>query len=155
MAVDRKRGIVRTLSDRTSWVTASALAQEMGCSSRTIKTDIMRLNSMHEGLIESGPKGYRLADSAASSRILSNVSPEVPQTAEARKRYILFELLMRHRELSCADLAESLYISLATLDNELVAIKRELPITVCRCGHEAGLSMWKVVHGANVKWLLS
>lgn len=126
MAVDRKRGIVRILSDRTSWVTASALAQEMGCSSRTIKTDIMRLNSMHEGLIESGPKGYRLADSAASSRILSNVSPEVPQTAEARKRYILFELLMRHRELSCADLAESLYISLATLDNELVAIKREL-----------------------------
>lgn len=97
MAVDRKRGIVRILSDRTSWVTASALAQEMGCSSRTIKTDIMRLNSMHEGLIESGPKGYRLADSAASSRILSNVSPEVPQTAEARKRYILFELLMRHR----------------------------------------------------------
>ena len=33
---------------------------------------------------------------------------------------------MRHRKVRAADLAESLYISLATLDNELVAIKREL-----------------------------
>ena len=77
-------------------------------------------------MIVASSKGYRIEDAAAAAQLLSQQTSEVPQTAEARKRYILFELLMRRREVRTADLAESLYISLATLDNELVAIKREL-----------------------------
>lgn len=126
MDVDRKREIVRILQSRSTWVTAASLASELACSSRTVKSDITRLNAQHEGLIQAGPKGYCLANLDAVSHILSSGNNDVPQTAEDRKRYILFELLMRHRELSCAELAETLYISLATLDNELVAIKREL-----------------------------
>lgn len=126
MDVDRRKEIVRILLAHAAWVTASALASEVGCSSRTVKSDITRLNGQYENLIESGTKGYRLVDEERAKQILSNEGADIPQTADARKRYILFELLMRHRELSCADLADTLFISLATLDNELVAIKREL-----------------------------
>lgn len=127
MDVDRRKELLRILSARPTWVTAASLASEIGVSSRTVKSDITRLNGQYEGLIESGAKGYRLADAARAARILTDEKDAaVPQTAEDRKRYILFELLMRHHELSCAELADTLFISLSTLDNEIVAIKREL-----------------------------
>jgi len=123
---DRSREIVRILESGASWTTASQIASQVGCSSRTVKSDITALNRTHEGMIVASSKGYRIEDATAAAQLLSQQANEVPQTAEARKRYILFELLMRHRKVRAADLAESLYISLATLDNELVAIKREL-----------------------------
>ena len=126
MSSDRSREIVRILESRATWTTASQIASQVGCSSRTVKSDITALNRTHEGMIVASSKGYRIEDAAAAARLLSQQTNEVPQTAEARKRFILFELLMRHRKVRAADLAESLYISLATLDNELVAIKREL-----------------------------
>lgn len=127
MDVDRRKELLRIMSARPTWVTAASLASEIGFSSRTIKSDITRLNGQYGGLIESGAKGYRLADAARAARILTDEKDAaVPQTAEDRKRYILFELLMRHHELSCAELADTLFISLSTLDNEIVAIKREL-----------------------------
>ena len=121
-----KQEIVRILESGASWTTASQIASQVGCSSRTVKSDITALNRTHEGMIVASSKGYRIEDATAAAQLLSQQANEVPQTAEARKRYILFELLMRHRKVRAADLAESLYISLATLDNELVAIKREL-----------------------------
>lgn len=126
MSSDRSREIVRILESGASWTTASQIASQVGCSSRTVKSDITALNRTHEGMIVASSKGYRIEDATAAAQLLSQQANEVPQTAEARKRYILFELLMRHRKVRAADLAESLYISLATLDNELVAIKREL-----------------------------
>ena len=126
MSLDRSREIVRILESRATWTTASQIASQVGCSSRTVKSDITTLNCTYEGMIVASSKGYRIEDAAAAAQLLSQQTSEVPQTAEARKRYILFELLMRRREVRTADLAESLYISLATLDNELVAIKREL-----------------------------
>lgn len=127
MDVDRRNELLRILSARPTWITAALLASEVGFSSRTVKSDITRLNSQYGGLIESGAKGYRLADAARAAQILAHEKDAaVPQTAEERKRYILFELLMRHHELSCSELADTLFISLSTLDNEIVAIKREL-----------------------------
>jgi len=126
VSLDRSREIVRILESRATWTTASQIASQVGCSSRTVKSDITTLNCTYEGMIVASSKGYRIEDASAAAQLLSQQTSEVPQTAEARKRYILFELLMRRRKVRTADLAESLYISLATLDNELVAIKREL-----------------------------
>lgn len=126
MDSERSREIIRFLESRATWTTAAQIASQVGCSSRTVKSDITALNRAAEGMIVASSKGYRIGDASAAAQLLSKQTSEVPQTAEARKRYILFELLMRHREVRTTDLADSLFISLATLDNELVAIKREL-----------------------------
>ena len=129
MGQERGRQIVRILERTDTWTTAAALADELGCSPRTVKSDVAALNRASEGLVEASGRGYRLANLAAAEGLLAPEAacgPEVPQNAEERKRQILFDLLMRRRAVSAEDLAERLCISLSTLDNELVPIKREL-----------------------------
>ena len=120
----RSQKLVQILEQNVGWTTASVLASELGCSPRTVKSDIATLNRQEKGLVEASSKGYRLAKprQEATPFILS----DMPQTAAERKRQILFDLLMRHRYVSVEQLASQLCISLATLDNELASIKREL-----------------------------
>lgn len=126
MDSDRGSSIVRILERNGAWTTASALAAELGCSSRTVKSDISALNRRAPGVIVSGSKGYRIGDAQLVASLISHSKAGVPQNVSERKKHILFELLMRNRAVSAADLAEDLCVSLSTLDNELVAVKREL-----------------------------
>ena len=123
---NRSYSIVRILERNDDWTTASALAAELGCSARTIKNDISTLNKRAAGVVLSGPKGYRLGDAAQAAELTARRDAGVPQNMDERKKHILFELLMRRRHVSSAELAEELCVSLATLDNELVSVKREL-----------------------------
>ncbi len=126
MGSDRGSSIVRILERTGTWTTASALAAELGCSARTVKSDVASLNRRAPGVIASGPKGYRIGDSQLIASLVSREPTDAPQTMDERKRHILFELLMRNRKVDAIDLTDELCVSLSTLDNELVAVKREL-----------------------------
>lgn len=135
MGQQRTQQLVAILQSSATWTTAFALASELGCSPRTVKSDVAALNRQTPGLVEASGKGYRLADAGRAAELLVPAVADVPQTAEERKRQILFDLLMRHRDVSAEELAGRLCISLATLDNELVPIKRELAgygLTLCQ-----------------------
>lgn len=124
MGSDRGSSIVRILERTGTWTTASALAAELGCSARTVKSDVASLNRRAPGVIASGPKGYRIGDSQLIASLVSREPTDAPQTMDERKRHILFELLMRNRKVDAIDLTDELCVSLSTLDND--AVKREL-----------------------------
>lgn len=126
MAVDRSAQIMRILERNSTWTTASSLAAELGCSIRTIKNDVGALNRRVPGVISSGPKGYRIGDGQLVASLISHGGSDIPQTVGERRKHILFELLMRNRAIGSAILADDLCVSLSTLDNELVGVKREL-----------------------------
>lgn len=126
MANERPRRILLTLEREHDWMTASTLASALGCSVRTVKGDISRLNTSFPGVIESGGKGYRISDASQLERALTKHPESIPQTAVERRSYILRMLLMEHSRVSPSSLADELCISQATLDNELVAIKEEM-----------------------------
>lgn len=67
MSFDRSREIVRILESRATWTTASQIASQVGCSSRTVKSDITTLNCTYEGMIVASSKGYRIEDAAAAA----------------------------------------------------------------------------------------
>lgn len=126
---DRARALILQLERNGSWMTAAVLASKLGCSARTIKSTVARLNELHEGTIISSSHGYRIGDADAIEEVLAGAetpAEAVPQTAQERRTRILCQLLMRHIEMDAEELAQELCISLTTLDNEIQQINAEL-----------------------------
>lgn len=126
-----------------TWMTAATLSAKLGCTTRTVKSAVARLNEQFPGVIESGPSGYRLADPASVHEAfvaVEGASDTVPQSVDERKTYILCQLLMRHGERDIDALARELCISPTTLDNEIQAINVSL----------AGTGVALRVHGTTL-----
>ena len=126
---DRARELVLELERTGTWTTAATLAATLGCSARTVKTTVARLNEANPDIVISGPHGYRLGEESVVESYLSrNGHPlnDAPQTAQERRTRILCQLLMQHIEVNVEELAQELCISLATLDNEIQSINADL-----------------------------
>lgn len=125
----RERDLLMLLEQSGTWITAAALSVELGCTPRTVKATVARLNERYSGVVHSGSHGYRLGDTAAVDALLKAADAaetSVPQSVQERKTHILCQLLMRHNELNVESFAQELCVSLATLDNEVRAINKEL-----------------------------
>lgn len=128
--MNRMSELLTVLERDGSWVTSARLAAELGCSARTVKTVVRKLNEEHPGILESGARGYRIGDSSAVECVIGPAASlgvaMVPQTAAERRTRILCQLLMRRHEVAVDELARDLCISLTTLDHEIQSINADL-----------------------------
>lgn len=132
MLTERQKKIVRIIKSRDGGVTGSELAGLVGVSSKTIRTDIKALEGELAGLAEvvsSTRSGYqlRVIDEAGLQEI---VEPAGELTeSRTRSRYILRRLLkalLTGEPLKQQELADSLYIGLSTLKENMREVKEEL-----------------------------
>lgn len=115
--------------------TTRALAERLEVTERTVRDDLKKLDHLlqsHGAHLESRRQhGYSIAiDDEHRYRELSTKSPvkddapPLPDTPEERIRYELFALLNAHQDIRMEDLADSLYISRATLNNDLKILRQ-------------------------------
>lgn len=120
------------LLSETEYITAEALSKAMACSAKTAR---IRLHDLDDCLKKHGAAlyskahyGYRLdvTDRTAYQQ-WQNAQPAaacaIPQTAEARFFYLCTFLLKQDGYIKLEDLADQLYVSRATLSNDLRQVR--------------------------------
>ncbi|WP_296971437.1 PTS sugar transporter subunit IIA [Tepidanaerobacter sp. EBM-38] len=120
--------ILKFLSTQDSWVTSFSMSAFLDISVRTIKSYISSINSEFPNLIESSRNGYIVRDKKQLANVISSAKKVLysPQTVIDRKKFILQKLLLETDRYDLDNLANELFISPATLTNELQKLKKEL-----------------------------
>lgn len=127
----RQRAIIDILSSEGHAVTGRELAQMLGVSDRTIRSDIDELNrkSQCELIKASHRTGYSL--NADALKIQQNVKKEtIPQTSQQRCVYLIKELLFHRQEINLIELQSQVFVSGYSIDNDIRKIRaviREYP----------------------------
>jgi lichenan operon transcriptional antiterminator len=121
-----------------SYLTGRYLANINQVTSRTVRNDKKQLDKLlsnHGAYIESIPgKGYKLhvvvekkfKDFIVEFIKKEEVICEVPNFPEERINYLIKRLLLSDSYLKLDDLAEELYVSKSTLQNDLQHVKKQL-----------------------------
>jgi lichenan operon transcriptional antiterminator len=109
------------------WITAADLSVAMNISIRSVKTYLGDLSSMHQDLVQSSQKGYKINRNLAK-QLLSASCTERPYTPEERIRFILKKLLAApDKSLDIFQLSEEeLFVSLETVKKDLSVIRKRL-----------------------------
>ncbi|TDW25094.1 lichenan operon transcriptional antiterminator [Breznakia blatticola] len=115
--------LVKALLDGSGWTKASALAQTLNVSSRSIKNYVAQFNATHNNVIESSRNGYCISPEIATE-LLANASSEKEVELD-RVAYIINELV-KEASVDAFSLCEDLFISMSTLKNELKKVKRKV-----------------------------
>lgn len=123
---DIKLNIILFLSQNYDWITAKDIASNLNTSVRSVKYHVSLINDDIENAILSSNKGYKINRIIINKIISAFSSDREPINYLERKNYILRELLVGKKEIDIVELADNLFISLATLQNELSRIRTEL-----------------------------
>lgn len=136
MLTRRMQRILRELMGASSPVTGKYLADVNRVTVRTIRNDIKRLDELliqHGARVESlMGKGYQLVvreDRLFRRFLQSNIGAadhRVPMTPEERVSHIIRRLLLSDGYLKLEDLADEIYVSKSTLQNDLKLVKQRL-----------------------------
>ncbi|MEK3905976.1 BglG family transcription antiterminator [Oceanobacillus sp. FSL W7-1309] len=136
----RMKVILRELIAVESPITGTYLASITQVSVRTTREDIKNLSMLLEGngaMIESlKGKGYQLKimeEQQLFRDFLTEISNDgqsingfVPKTPEERTKYIIIRLLLNKNYIKLDDLADEMYISRSTIQNDLKQVREIL-----------------------------
>lgn len=123
----RQVNIIKILLNSKDTISGLALSQEIGCSSKTIQNEIKDINKqLRNGKILSiRGVGYKLEGSFEEINLNSNLYDDVD-----RVEYIIRKILTLSNEekntIKLEDLADSMYVSVSTVKNDLKEVKRIL-----------------------------
>lgn len=123
----RQNDIISILNENKNWIKGKQLAQLLGVSDRTIRSDIDAINRLYENemIISNMRNGYMLnQDEYSSMQKETNVS--MPQTPEQRCIYILQQLLIHEDGLNLTFLQEDIYVSGYSIENDIKRVRKEL-----------------------------
>lgn len=132
----RSRKIFGILLESSNGITGEELAQMMNVSSRTIRSDIKKIQEAvkeYEIKIQSSPnKGYKLHGAANIEglfKLLYDGVEDVPDIASERVNYIICRLLentFTDAIITQMDLADEMFIGLSTLKIHFNDVKKQL-----------------------------
>lgn len=128
----RHQDIIRVLLEKNNgpWIKGSVLANTLHVSSRTIRSDIDKINRLVPNLIQSHThKGYALSmveyqRYVREKHISVPVEQMIPQKPNERATWILRQLLLSRTEISMEDLENCLFVSSSTIELDLQQIRR-------------------------------
>lgn len=139
MLNSRMQMILRKLMAATSPITGKYLANSNQVTSRTTRDDVKGLDkvlSSHGASIEAiMGKGYQLeiTDKPLFHIFLKSLSIEerkghafIPKTPEERITYMIKRLLLSESHIKLDDLADEIYVSRSTIQNDLIQVKQIL-----------------------------
>lgn len=125
----RQSKIIDILKSSKQSISSKALAEEIGCSTKTIQGEVKNINSIMENVkIESSRGvGYKLVGDISS---LNHIEGKPINDDFDRVSYILKKILLLYRgdTLKVESLADEMYVSLSTIKNDLKEVKQILKI---------------------------
>lgn len=123
----RQRKLLRQLQNSSGFVTGPVLAKSLEVSSRTIRSDVICINTVlkeHRAQVESvHSKGYRLIAEDPDLLAAQNQIDTAFFSREDRVSYLAFRLCMSSEALNCYDWEEETFISHSTFENDLHQLK--------------------------------
>lgn len=120
----RQIKILKILKNSTQPISSKALAQDIGCSTKTIQVEVKNLNSTLEDINIDSIRGigYKLAGDTSS---INFIDSKIDENDIDRVSYILkrIVLLYKDKTLKIENLADEMYVSLSTIKNDLKEVK--------------------------------
>lgn len=137
----RQKQYLRLLMDRENAVTSRELALESGVTSRTVKTDIAKLNDSlaeyHVRIVSKPGSGYRLVPGnkngleeirrALEQRPFEKLN-RIPDAGPERVKYIARKLLTLDYYITMDELRQILYVSRSTLNQDMRQVRRMMEL---------------------------
>lgn len=125
----RQRQLIHYLQHASGYVTGNELAKVLHTSSRTVRTDVSELNSLLKKdqiqILSKHHHGYRLhAEDPESLKDLTR-SAESYLSRTERLRHLVLRLSLSDIPLDLDELSDEMYISKATLENDLKSLRKE------------------------------
>lgn len=114
---DRLLDILRRDRD---WLTAAALADQLGVTPRSIRSYVTSINARVPTAIESGTHGYRAGPEAAAARARSSVEQATPRD---RLHALVRRLLAASGGIDLFVIADELFVSPATIESDLARVR--------------------------------
>ena len=125
--MDKRLELLEYLFAQKRNVSNRELQTALGISKRTVINYVKDLNSLAPNIIHSSNQGYFCPNpSAIQGTIAKLQSTQLFDTYSKRRDYLFKELLLKATHPSFEELAEQMYISTVTLNNELVRLRNEL-----------------------------
>lgn len=123
----RQQKIIMLMNEDKEWIMGKELAKLFSVSDRTIRNDIAKINDFYKDLliISNVRYGYKIDEYKTQSLNISSVDI-IPQTSEERCAYIIQELLFGKGKINLILLQEKIFISEASLDNDIKKTRRVL-----------------------------
>lgn len=124
----RTRKLILSLYNSSKAITSVELAEQLNCSTRTVKSMVKEVRERFHDLIISSKKGYYLNSKVLLSLKSQGKMNEVDTlTPSQRKKYILYQLIRGTESLSLDSLCEDIFFcSESTLRNDLREINLDL-----------------------------
>ena len=121
----RQKKIIMLMNEDKNWIMGKELAKLFGVSDRTIRNDIAKINDFYKDLliISNVRYGYKIDEYKTKSLNISS-GDIIPQTSEERCAYIIQELLFGKGKINLILLQEKIFISEASLDNDIKKTRR-------------------------------
>lgn len=121
---ERQKKIIKIISKEfNKKTTAQALSEQLRISIRTVKSDIKTINMEYPSLILSSNQGYAIENRILTKQALQKEEQTIPQSPLERVRFIINYLLTDERPFSYYDFSELLYVSVPTIQKDLVLIQ--------------------------------
>ncbi|MEY4313087.1 MAG: hypothetical protein RLZZ319_596 [Actinomycetota bacterium] len=125
---DKYVSLLDLLRDSTEWLTATHLADKMGVSTRSVRSYVTaaKAAALPYDIISASSAGYRLnRDAYFDYRAALDAKPEsLPSTPREREHHIVHRLASSTTGLTFDDLAASLHVSTATIENDIKRIRQ-------------------------------
>lgn len=125
--MDKRLDLLEYLLTQKRIVSNRELQAALGISKRTIINYVKELNSRTANIIFSSNQGYLCVQSPALQKNMEELRTAQLFDSYPKRRDFLFKvLLLKNTHPSIDDLAEQMYISPTTLNNELSCLRKEL-----------------------------
>ena len=123
--MNREKELIEYLINNNRWVKTDELADILSVSTRTIRNIIKDINNNNEYIFSSS-KGYKASDKCIEYLNNFYSKSNYEYTAKTRQNYIIKQLLIENKAINFYELADNLYISESTLNNDLLSIRKRL-----------------------------
>lgn len=124
---NRELKIIKILRNSVDPISSIALSEEIGCSTKTIQSDIKNINKALDKskIVSIRGIGYKLEGNFEELDIQSNINDDIDRVS-----FILKKLINISKEkenfIRIEDLADLMYVSYSTVKNDLKEVKRIL-----------------------------
>nr|WP_242700572.1 PRD domain-containing protein [Enterococcus sp. DIV0212c] len=117
--------MVKLLLQQHDWVAAAFLAETLSTSTRTIRNYVTRINQYAQSeVIQSSRYGYKIN---SSTQIKAFIYPNKQELNTSKERInYLINLLIQHKNIDYFDVAESLFISIPTIEKDIIQLRKKM-----------------------------
>ena len=123
----RQLNIIKTLSGNSDAVSSIALSQEIGCSTKTIQSEIKEINKIlkNSKIMPVRGVGYKIEGNLDELNLNTNIYNDIDRVQHIIKKMLNLSTA-NENAIRLEDLADSMYVSVSTVKNDLKEVKKIL-----------------------------